>query len=540
MVLEKEEMGYEEREARMDQEKVVTQIKVIKGDEAFNEAYIKNPPKAFSSSAIVLYLACLVGFMCSTMNGYDGSLLNGLLANPDFKDFFNGSNAGIWAGIVSSMYQIGSVVAIPAIGPAVDNYGRRVGMFIGAFTIVIGTIIQGTTFRNASVGQFMGGRFLLGFGVSIAASAGPVYVVEVSHPAYRGVVTALYNCFWFTGSIVAGGATRGSLNLGGHTSWLIPVWLQLMASCIIVGLVWLLPESPRWLYVNNKQESAKAMLIKYHGEGSESNAWVQLQLSEYEQYLEMDGADKRWWDYRALFRNRASIYRLACNCVISIYGQWAGNAVLSYFLSAVLDTAGVTDPVTQLNINLGLSCLQFASALVGASLVDRVGRRPLLLFTNAGCCLVWIGVTAATATYDSTQSATSARATIAFIFIFGVVYAVGFTPLQALYPVEVLSFEMRAKGMAFSNLAVSAGGLLNQFAWPVSLEKIGWKTYICFVIWCAFQTVTIYFFIPETKNRTLEELDDIFSAKNPKKASLEKKKIALDANANVVNVEVAV
>ena len=98
-----------------------------------------------------------------------------------------------------------------------------------------------------------------------------------------------------------------------------------MASCIIVGLVWLLPESPRWLYVNNKQESAKAMLIKYHGEGSESNAWVQLQLSEYEQYLEMDGADKRWWDYRALFRNRASIYRLACNCVISIYGQWAGN-----------------------------------------------------------------------------------------------------------------------------------------------------------------------------------------------------------------------
>ena len=180
----------------MDQEKVVTQIKVIKGDEAFNEAYIKNPPKAFSSSAIVLYLACLVGFMCSTMNGYDGSLLNGLLANPDFKDFFNGSNAGIWAGIVSSMYQIGSVVAIPAIGPAVDNYGRRVGMFIGAFTIVIGTIIQGTTFRNASVGQFMGGRFLLGFGVSIAASAGPVYVVEVSHPAYRGVVTALYNCFW--------------------------------------------------------------------------------------------------------------------------------------------------------------------------------------------------------------------------------------------------------------------------------------------------------------------------------------------------------
>ena len=180
----------------MDAEKIVTEVKVIKGNEAFNEAMLKEKPKPFSAAACMLYLACLVGFLCSTMNGYDGSLLNGLLENPDFKKFFNGSNAGIWAGIVSSMYQIGGVIAIPFIGPAVDNWGRKVGMFIGSTIIVIGTIIQGTTINNASVGQFMGGRFLLGFGVAIATSAGPIYVVEVCHPAYRGVVTALYNTFW--------------------------------------------------------------------------------------------------------------------------------------------------------------------------------------------------------------------------------------------------------------------------------------------------------------------------------------------------------
>lgn len=95
---------------------------------------------------------------------------------------------------------------------------------------------------------------------------------------------------------------------------------------------------------------------------------------------------------------------------------------------------------------------------------------------------------------------------------------------------------MRAKGMAFSNLAVSAGGLLNQFAWPISLQKIGWKTYIIFAIWCAFQAFTIYLVCPETKGRTLEELDDIFKAPNPRKESTMKKKIALDAHANVVEV----
>lgn len=538
--MEKSEAIYNEREASPQLgEKNVVEVKTVKGNEAFNEAYIKEPPKAFTTAAIVLYLSCLVGFLTATMNGYDGSLFNGLLENPDFKDLFHGTNDGIWAGIVSSMYQIGGVVALPFVGPAVDGFGRRFGMFLGALIIILGTIIQGTTYLNASVGQFMAGRFFLGFGVSLAASGGPVYVVEVSHPAHRGVVTAVYNTFWWTGAIISAGAVRGSLNLSGNATWLVPVWLQLMCSVILCALVWLLPESPRWLYVNNKQEAAKAMLTKYHGNGNADSVWVQLQLHEYNEFLEMDGADKRWWDYRALFRSRGSCYRLGCNIAISIYGQWAGNAVLSYFLGAVLDTAGISDPIEQTNINLGLNCMQFVIALIGASLVDRVGRRPLLLFTNCGCTFVWTGMTICSALYNENGSPSAAKGTLAMIYIFGVVYSVGFTPLQALYPVEVLSFEMRAKGMAFSSLAVNAAGLLNQFAWPVSLANIGWRTYIVFTIWVAFQAITIYFFIPETKGRTLEELDEIFAAPNPTKASLERKKIALDDHHNVVAVEAA-
>lgn len=138
---------------------------------------------------------------------------------------------------------------------------------------------------------------------------------------------------------------------------------------------------------------------------------------------------------------------------------------------------------------------------------------------------------------SSNTNASAAKATLAMIFIFGAVYSVGLTPLQALYPVEVLSFEMRAKGMAFSSLAVNAGGLLNQFAWPVSLKAIGWKTYIVFVVWCAVQTAVFYFFLPETKGRTLEELDQIFAARNPVKASLKAHKIALNSEGVVVNKE---
>lgn len=102
----------------------------------------------------------------------------------------------------------------------------------------------------------------------------------------------------------------------------------------------------------------------------------------------------------------------------------------------------------------------------------------MMLFSMTGCCIVWIGVTAATGVFNETGQVNdaAAKATVACIFLFGAVFSVGLTPLQALYPVEVLSFEGRAKGMAFSALAVNAGGLLNQFAWPISLANIGWKT----------------------------------------------------------------
>jgi hypothetical protein len=99
----------------------------------------------------------------------------------------------------------------------------------------------------------------------------------------------------------------------------------LLFACIIFGAAYFLPESPRWMYVNNKQEQSKDMLTKYHGDGNPDSEWVKLQLNEYEELLEMDGADKRWWDYRALFKNRSTCYRLFCNVAISIFGQWAGN-----------------------------------------------------------------------------------------------------------------------------------------------------------------------------------------------------------------------
>ncbi|KAJ4127908.1 hypothetical protein NW768_008191 [Fusarium equiseti] len=523
-------------------------VKTAIGDEAFQQAMIKEPPPKIA--APILILASMVAFCCSTANGYDGSLFGTLLSSKDFKGFFGVDNKGIEAGIVTSMYQIGSVVAIPLVGPSIDTWGRRAGMTIGAWIIIVGVVIQLACYTNSSVGQFMAGRFFLGFGVSIAAAAGPTYVVEVSHPAHRGVITGLYNVMWPVGALVASSAVRGGLNYEGtNTSWMIPVGLQLMFPCVIGFCAMLLPESPRWLYTHGKQQLAKENLTKLHGHGNPESEWVKLQLHEYEEHLEMDGSDKRWWDYRALFANRASFYRLTCNCLVSLFGQWAGNSIVSYYLSAFLDTAGIREGAQQINVALGMNAIQIAFAALGATFTDTIGRRPMLLVVNVVCAFCWIGVTVPASianitdldNEDQIDSVTPpvSRAILAWVYLFQICYSVGWTPLQALYPVEVLSYEMRAKGMAFSSLFTNAAMLVMQFGIPVALKNIAWKTYIVFCIWCVCQAGILYFLVPETKNRTLEELDYIFSSPSPVKASKQKKIFEADANANIVHIEPA-
>ena len=145
------------------------------------------------------------------------------------------------------------------------------------------------------------------------------------------------------------------------------------------------------------------------------------------------------------------------------------------------------------------------------------------------------GFSISTGIYNHNKTDTSAAtACIALIFIFGFGYSVGWTPLQALYPVECLSYEIRAKGMALSSVAVNIACLVNQFGMGNAIAAIGWKTYIILAVWNVFQAAFIYFFAVETNRRTLEELTEIFDAPNPRKESVKKHRIIVSNTTNQV------
>lgn len=95
--------------------------------------------------------------------------------------------------VTANAVKLGSACAVPFVGPVNDYWGRRAGMFTGSLIVVMGTAITASA-KNHDM--FMGGRFVLGFGVCFANVSGPIYVGELAHPAFRGPLSGVYNCFW--------------------------------------------------------------------------------------------------------------------------------------------------------------------------------------------------------------------------------------------------------------------------------------------------------------------------------------------------------
>jgi len=274
----------------------------------------------------------------------------------------------------------------------------------------------------------------------------------------------------------------------------------------------------------DKHDQAAKVLATYHGEGRLDHPMVQLQLKEMVNQISTEASDKKWYDYHELWNTHSARRRLICVLGMAVFGQISGNSLSSYYMVNMLKSAGITEEHRVLALNGINPVLSFLGAILGARMTDVVGRRPLLLYSIIFCsaCFLIIFGSSKVATDDPTQVA-AANNTIAFIFIFGIVFSFGWTPLQSMYIAETLPTATRAKGTAVGNFASAAASTVLQYASGPAFEKIGYHFYLVFVFWDLVEALIIWLYFPETKDRTLEELEEVFSAPNPVTKSLEKR-----------------
>lgn len=176
--------------------------------------------------------------------------------------------------------------------------------------------------------MFLVSRFLLGFGLVFANTYAPILIGELSHPRDRQVTTSLYQTTWYLGATMAAWITFATFVIPNDWAWRIPSLLQMSPAIVTITGVLFLPESPRWLIANGKNDLAKAILTKYHAEGDEYDELVRLEFHEMKQVIEADiAANEMTW--RALLRSRGNRRRLLLIIMLGVFSQWSGNGLVS-------------------------------------------------------------------------------------------------------------------------------------------------------------------------------------------------------------------
>lgn len=453
------------------------------------------------------------------MNGYDGSVMSSINAMDQWHDYFGVGMTGSSIGLVMAIYTAGQICGSAFSGVLIDSVGRRAGMFTGSCFVIIGSVLQAA---SPNLPAFIGGRFIVGFGVPMCIMGAIMYIVEMAYPTWRGLAGGAYNVLgWYIGSLTASWASYGTGNIHNNWSWRIPFVIQAVPAAVIVSLVWFIPESPRWLFSNGMDDKAREVLVKYHGDGNPESAVVNLECREIKQSLEAEAelGKGKWWDYSVLVKTPGARYRMWILMLISIFSQFTGGGVISYYLPTILNTVGITSSSQQLLMNALNNVFSFCGGIAGTFFVDKLGRRPMLLWGVFISGLIYIPINVLAGLADGHIAQAPGYAFIAMMFLYGIVMSFTWTPVQALYPAEILHTDIRAKGLSAEKTISGVASFINLYATPIALENIGWKMYTIFLALHCLHWVLMYFVTVETKGRSLEELDEIFNDPHPVKRS---------------------
>ncbi|TEB32157.1 hexose transporter [Coprinellus micaceus] len=406
-------------------------------------------------------------------SGFDSSMMNGLQAVNSWDTYFNHPRSLI-LGLMSSMYSLGAVVALPFVPLVTDGIGRRWTIIASSVIMVGGAVIQATAYNFV---MFLMARFVLGIGIPFAIVAASSLLGELSHPKERAIMGSLFNACYFIGT---------------NWGWRLPSLLQVVPSALQIIFGYFLPESPRWLVARGRGEEAYEILAKYHAEGD-----VESELIEKTLEAEKETARVGWTD---LLSTSGMRKRILVGSALGVFTQWSGNGLTSYFLARILDNNLV---------NLANTLWGFANATLFALTVSRYPRRTMYLICSTSLLLIFTGWTIASARYAISGDQGSSRAVIAFIFLYSPAYnvaynALTYSTLRAPSPsfVELFPYHVRAK--AFSRCA----GFFNTFVNPIGIANSGWKYYLMYVVFLGFEVVFIFFLFPETGWKELGGVGD--------------------------------
>lgn len=278
---------------------------------------------------------------------------------------------------------------------------------------------------------------------------------------------------------------------------------------------------PSWLIFRGRREEAHQLFAKYHAGGNVDSPLVQFEIQEIEQAIALEAEVMSSVSWTELVRTPANRKRTIITVIVGWFAQWNGIGVVSYYLTLVLNTIGITEAKDQTLINGLLQIFNWLVAtFLGALMVDRLGRRTLFLASTAGMLASYIAWTGLTAFFVSSSSEAAGRAVVAFIFLYYFFYDIAWTPLLQAYPIEIYPYTLRARGLSVTYIFTFVGLIVGNQVNPIAMQHIQWKYYIVFCCLLALLLVLVWFLFPETKGHSLEEIREVFEGKQDPETKL--------------------
>ncbi|QKX63915.1 uncharacterized protein TRUGW13939_11087 [Talaromyces rugulosus] len=504
-----------------------------------------------------LFGVALFSTLGGLLFGYDQGVVSGIITMESFgarfpRVYSDSSFKGWFVSTLLLAAWFGSLCN----GPISDRLGRRASMFIAVAIFVIGSAIQ---CGAVTIPMLFAGRAIAGLAIGQLTQVVPLFISEISIPEIRGGLVVLQQLSVTIGILVSFWIDYGTNYIGGthcapdipytggtassrtfnpytdipasghctgqsEASWRLPFSLQIVPALILgIGMIFF-PESPRWLLMQERDDEAISSLCRLRRlaerdhpdlvkEFLEIKAQIMLENTfSREKWPGLSGVRLHAAEYLSLLTTWARFKRLAIGCCVMFFQQFMGCNAMIYYAPTIFSQLGLSGNTTSLLATGVYGIVNCLSTLPALFLIDRVGRRGLLMSGAVGTCISLVIVGGILGGYGSalTDNKAAGWTAIAFIYIYDVNFSYSFAPIGWVLPSEIFNLSIRSKAISITTSATWMCNFIIGLVTPDMLSSISWGTYIFFAAFCLLAFAFTFFCIPETRGKTLEDMDLIF------------------------------
>ncbi|KAF7298668.1 hypothetical protein MIND_00814000 [Mycena indigotica] len=501
---------------------------------------------------IRVYWLAFVVYWGIVLFGYDTGVAGAVVSSSFFQSSFglldengklNVHKSNAISSNVVSVLQAGAFFGALGSAPVSAKIGRRMTLLAFSVIFLVGAILT-TVAKGGSSGlsEIYAGRVILGFGIGGISAVSPAFVSECAPKELRGRITGLFQIFVAVGVMLSYWVNYGIVvnEKPGPNFWRIPFGLQLVPAGIMVIGLFTLKESPRFLASVGRTEDAIRNLAYLRKEAEDSDIVIR-EMAEIEAAILEEREAREGLGWKEAFFGKGNFIRFVIAFLIFLLQQWGGQNSVNYYSPQIFASIGYTNRKNGLLATgvYGVVKVAATSIFVFSGAIDWIGRKPSLITSafGMGICSFILGALLKTHPPPATNGNTTiahtppaSQAMAAMLYFYVTFYSVGWGPLPWVYCADIFPTRTRHYGMA---VASASQWVFNFMLTKLTLQMetaLGYKLFLMFGAIDILGLGVFSILLPETKGRSLEDMDIIFGAVTEEKrqADIVKQERALD------------